>query len=165
MKKSAIALAIGLWITGAIAYAEVIHNPPAVEHTKQAITHGEAGHAPLLAEHASTALTHAKASQQAEPSPHTEEAINHLNAAIESGKNNNAAEGTVHAKKALEHLEKAAAPATAPANLSHVDQAPCSCRLEPRTISRGPGRQAVGVSPANSCSNEVAASRPSSSAA
>ena len=71
MKKSAIALAIALLSTGSFAYAEPVHNPQAVEHTKQAITHGEAGHAALLQEHAQTALTHAKASEVAEPSVHT----------------------------------------------------------------------------------------------
>ena len=105
-----IALATTLLLSGAFAFAESVHLPQAVEHTKAAITHGEAGHAPMLVEHASTALTHAEASEKAEANPHTEEGITHLKAAIDVGKKGDAKGGTTHAKEALKHLEMASQP-------------------------------------------------------
>jgi hypothetical protein len=60
MNIKATALAAALLLAGSCAFAESVHNPQAVEHTKAAITHGEMGHAPVLQEHAEAALTHAK---------------------------------------------------------------------------------------------------------
>jgi Small metal-binding protein len=111
MNIKTIAITTAFLLSGAFAFAESVHLPQAVEHTKAAITHGEAGHASVLVEHASTALTHAKASEKAEANPHTEEGITHLKAAIDVGKKGDAtAGGTTHAKEALKHLELASQP-------------------------------------------------------
>jgi hypothetical protein len=107
MKIKALALASALLLSGPFAFAESVHLPQAIEHTKAAITHGEMGHAPILVEHAEAALTHAEASQKAEANPHTAEGITHLKASIDTGKKGDAAAGTTHAKEALKHLEMA----------------------------------------------------------
>lgn len=107
MNIKSIALAITFLLSGAFAFAESVHLPQAVEHTKEAITHGKEGHASVLVEHATAALTHAKESEQAEANPHTAEGITHLKAAIDVGNKGDAKGATTHAEEALKHLEMA----------------------------------------------------------
>ena len=107
MKIQHIVLATALLLNSALVFAESVHLPQAIEHTKAAITQGGAGHVPTFLEHASTAREHAKASEIAEVNPHTTEGILRLNLAIDDAEKGNAAAGTKHAKEALNHFELA----------------------------------------------------------
>ena len=116
MKNTMIALSMAWLLSSGFAFAESVHLPQAIEHTKAAVAHGEAinhgglDHVPLSVSNLNTALEHAKASEKAEPNAHTAEGIVHLEAAVNAAKQNDAKETTLHAKEALKHLEMAQSP-------------------------------------------------------
>jgi hypothetical protein len=116
MKNTMIAVSMAWLLNSGLVFAESVHLPQAIEHTKAAVAHGEASnhggveHVPLLVSNINTALEHAKASEKVEANPHTAEGIVHLEAAVSATKQNDAKETTLHAKEALKHLELAQSP-------------------------------------------------------
>lgn len=107
MKIITIIFSTTLLLNSAFAFAESVHLPQAIEHTKAAITQAKLGHTPTFLEHASTAREHAKDSEMAEANPHTTEGISRLNLAIDDAEKGKAVAGTKHAKEALNHFELA----------------------------------------------------------
>ena len=116
MKKTLISVGLACLLSSGFVFAESVHLPQAIEHTKAAVAHGEASnhggleHVPLSVSNLNTALEHAKASEKAEANPHTAEGIVHLEAAVSAAKQDDAKESTLHAKEALKHLEMAQSP-------------------------------------------------------
>lgn len=110
MKVMPLIISFVFVLSSAMARAECIHLPKALEHARISLTQSESVQSdtmPLLVGNLSNALEHARASERAEKNVHTSEAVVHLEAALNSARSGENKQCHMHTQAALKELELA----------------------------------------------------------